>query len=128
MTSRDFCYWLQGFFEVQGLDNTVSISDGQAQLIRAHLNLVFNHEIDPDNFKNKTVDEIKVYDEIHKGARSVTEFEPTSKPTLPPPRMTPPDGPSDVIKPFISKSDGTPKAYFNDTFNPTGILEVRYNC
>lgn len=46
MTSRDFCYWLQGAFEVldpKGLD------ERQLQIIKNHLNLVFKHEIDgPD--------------------------------------------------------------------------------
>ncbi len=44
MTSRDFCYWLQGYFEIsgrQGLDGT------QCQVVKNHLNMVFRHEIDP---------------------------------------------------------------------------------
>jgi len=44
MTSRDFCYWLQGFFEIQG---EPYINDKQAAIIRNHLTLVFKHEIDP---------------------------------------------------------------------------------
>ncbi len=44
MTSRDFCYWLQGFFEVSG---ATTLSAEQAQCVKAHLNLVFKHEIDP---------------------------------------------------------------------------------
>jgi hypothetical protein len=44
MTSRDFAYWLQGFFEVS---NPQSISYEQTQMIKKHLNLVFKHEIDP---------------------------------------------------------------------------------
>jgi hypothetical protein len=44
MTSRDFCYWLQGFFEVS---NQTQIYETQVQQIRNHLNLVFQHEIDP---------------------------------------------------------------------------------
>jgi len=35
MTSRDFCFWLQGFFE------------RQTKIVKAHLALVFKHEIDP---------------------------------------------------------------------------------
>jgi hypothetical protein len=46
MTSRDFCYWLQGFFELT--DSTEAyIDDRKADLIRRHLNMVFIHEIDP---------------------------------------------------------------------------------
>jgi hypothetical protein len=44
MTSRDFCYWLQGHFELNG---TCAISAEQAALIQRHLSLVFVHEIDP---------------------------------------------------------------------------------
>lgn len=44
MTSRDFCYWLQGYFEVS---NTKEIGPKETELIKAHLNMVFKHEIDP---------------------------------------------------------------------------------
>lgn len=48
MTSRDFCYWLQGFFEVsQPANGTVVISPWQAEKIKKHLAMVFAHEIDP---------------------------------------------------------------------------------
>jgi len=47
MTSRDFCYWLQGFFELTIDDGDISVSKEQAKMIRNHLNLVFKHEIDP---------------------------------------------------------------------------------
>ncbi len=43
MTSRDFAYWLQGFFEVSARD---SITKEQTTIIKNHLNLVFLHEID----------------------------------------------------------------------------------
>ena len=44
MTSRDFAYWLMGFFEVSQAE---SITVAQTQMIKKHLNLVFLHEIDP---------------------------------------------------------------------------------
>ena len=44
MTSRDFAYWLQGFFEIADED---AITKRQADIIKKHLNLVFKHEIDP---------------------------------------------------------------------------------
>jgi len=44
MTSRDFCYWLQGFMEV---GNPSEMSPGQIATIQNHLNMVFFHEIDP---------------------------------------------------------------------------------
>lgn len=44
MTSRDFAYWLQGFFEVS---NPKTIDESQTEQIKKHLALVFKHEIDP---------------------------------------------------------------------------------
>ena len=44
MRSRDFAYWLQGFFEIS---DTNTLSEKQVHLIKQHLNLVFKHEIDP---------------------------------------------------------------------------------
>ena len=46
MTSRDFCYWLQGFFELRNNDQAV-ITAAQAETIQKHLAMVFKHEIDP---------------------------------------------------------------------------------
>lgn len=48
MTSRDFCYWLQGFFEINASKATHPELDvDQVECIRKHLALVFVHEIDP---------------------------------------------------------------------------------
>lgn len=44
MTSRDFCYWLQGHFE---LTNSQELTVQQTTTIKRHLALVFKHEIDP---------------------------------------------------------------------------------
>jgi len=44
MTSRDFAFWLQGFFEVA---NPSTIGAKETDMIKNHLNLVFKHEIDP---------------------------------------------------------------------------------
>lgn len=44
MSSRDFCYWLQGLFELR---ETAQITPKQEVLIQKHLALVFKHEIDP---------------------------------------------------------------------------------
>lgn len=50
MTSRDFVYWLQGFFEISGTDK---VSPEQVKVIRNHLNMVFKHEIDPSHGDEK---------------------------------------------------------------------------
>lgn len=45
MTSREFCYWLQGFFELghpQG-----ALNSDQVKMVKDHLALVFKHDIDP---------------------------------------------------------------------------------
>ena len=46
MTSRDFTYWLQGFFELRE-NKDAPITAEQSAIIQKHLNLVFIHEIDP---------------------------------------------------------------------------------
>lgn len=49
MTSRDFCFWLQGFFEIGEFPD---LHEGQVDCIKRHLNMVFAHEIDP-SFSNE---------------------------------------------------------------------------
>ena len=44
MNTIDFCFWLQGYFEISG---TSEISEDKAKIIQNHLSLVFKHEIDP---------------------------------------------------------------------------------
>ncbi len=55
MKSRDFCYWLQGFFE---LTKDVQIDEKQNTQIRNHLAMVFKHEIDPSMGDKKHQDEL----------------------------------------------------------------------
>lgn len=45
MQSRDFCYWLQGFFELT--EGQIEATEEQTQKIKNHLNMVFVHEITP---------------------------------------------------------------------------------
>lgn len=47
MKSRDFCYWLQGFFELTGGHADRGLSGEQAQIIQRHLALVFKHDLNP---------------------------------------------------------------------------------
>lgn len=46
MTSKDFCYWLQGYFEIT-THAKKNLTAEQVKMIQKHLNLVFKHEIDP---------------------------------------------------------------------------------
>jgi hypothetical protein len=49
MKATEFCYWLQGYFEIYGASTTPgnSLTDEQVELIQRHLALVFKHDIDP---------------------------------------------------------------------------------
>jgi len=44
MNSIDFCFWLQGYFEVS---DAKELTPSQTTIVKNHLNLVFRHEIDP---------------------------------------------------------------------------------
>lgn len=48
MTERDFCYWLQGFFEIE---NPTNITSEQVAMIKEHLQLVFNKVTGPNGLK-----------------------------------------------------------------------------
>ncbi len=45
MNSIDFCFWLQGYFELTNAGDHLSVE--QVQTVKNHLHLVFVHEIDP---------------------------------------------------------------------------------
>ena len=54
MTSRDFCYWLQGYFEIGDKvpqppepHGGYGLNGDQLECIKRHLAMVFVHEIDP---------------------------------------------------------------------------------
>lgn len=64
MTSRDFCYWLQGYFEIAGQEEDRSISGKRAEIIQRHLALVFKHEIDPSAGPLEHQEELE---KIHEG-------------------------------------------------------------
>ncbi len=68
MTSRDFVYWLQGFFEItEAGGKTEGLSPEQVSVIKRHLNLVFAHEIDPSyGSKGHQEDLNKIHDDVAK--------------------------------------------------------------
>jgi len=51
MLARDFCYWLQGYFELSNLEEVAPLENkltpDQVACIKRHLNMVFAHDIDP---------------------------------------------------------------------------------
>lgn len=44
MKATEFCYWLQGLFE---LGKPLALDAEQTALVKSHLDMVFLHEIDP---------------------------------------------------------------------------------
>ena len=76
MTSRDFCYWLQGYFELTGEGSPEPMSADKIGMIKRHLALVFKHEIDPSIAKPGTP-EAKALDAIHGSGKRPKTPEPT---------------------------------------------------
>jgi hypothetical protein len=68
MTSRDFCYWLQGYFEIASLadSSTGQITTAQADMIKRHLSMVFIHEIDPSIDQGNPVKQ-GLLNQVHNG-------------------------------------------------------------
>lgn len=63
MTSRDFCFWLQGYIEMA---EPTALSQRQLECVKNHLNLVFKHEIDPSMGDKKQQDELN---KLHGGGK-----------------------------------------------------------
>lgn len=75
MTSRDFCYWLQGWFELNStIDHREGASKETLEMIQKHLNLVFYHEIDPSYSSDPKKQEEML--EIHVGKPEKVEVKP----------------------------------------------------
>jgi hypothetical protein len=75
--SRDFCYWLQGFIELNEAANKSGEAPNprQWELVKAHLTLVFKHEIDPEA---GCVDKQKELNDIHSGKPASPLIDPTA--------------------------------------------------
>ena len=67
MKSRDFCYWLQGLFE---LGDYKTLSEQQVTVIRNHLNMVFYHDIDPSFPKDQQSELQNIHSGISRPNRS----------------------------------------------------------
>lgn len=68
MTSRDFCFWLQGYLEINDADATPTQGLGpkQVECIKKHLALAFKHEIDPNMGPKEHQDELN---KLHEGRK-----------------------------------------------------------
>ena len=62
MTSVEFCYWLQGMFE---LSAPTKLDERQTEIIKRHLDMVFVHEIDQTYPEGQQ----KLLNEIHAGEK-----------------------------------------------------------
>lgn len=59
MKSRDFCYWLQGWFELnRTTGNQKDVTPETLEMIEKHLSLVFRHEIDPSMGDREHVEDL----------------------------------------------------------------------
>ena len=63
MTAREFCYWLQGMFE---LAQPGEFNAEQTAMIKRHLAMVFVHDIDPSYPKEQK----PALDVLHAGTGS----------------------------------------------------------
>lgn len=66
MKSVEFCYWLQGFFEISTASSSIELqglTKDQTEMIKEHLQLVFVHEIDP-SYPKEQQDELN---QVHNG-------------------------------------------------------------
>lgn len=70
MTSRDFCFWLQGLFELGG---PKALDERQTDLVKRHLGMVFLHEIDPSAGGAEVQ---AVLNELHGGAPEAVQAKP----------------------------------------------------
>lgn len=74
MTSRDFCYWLQGYFELLGADQG-AMTSAQVTAVRAHLAMVFAHEIDPSMGSKEHREELQdLHDKVDKQKQLLDEI------------------------------------------------------
>jgi len=76
MTSRDFCYWLQGYFE---LSDGGRFTAEQSETVKRHLAMVFVHEIDP-SFPSE---QQSTLDKVHAVVKELTE-DAAKPPAVPP--------------------------------------------
>lgn len=88
MKMENFCYWLQGFFELKQDAHKVGFTPEQAAMIEKHLAMVFVHDIDP---KAGSPEEQEKLNKIHDGIKKATELaQHALEKAANPPRRPPP--------------------------------------
>jgi hypothetical protein len=73
MNSRDFAFWLQGFFE---LADPHTMGSTETEMIKRHLALVFVHDTDPSMGPKEQQDKLNA---IHSNKFPTTEEEAVAK-------------------------------------------------
>ncbi len=71
MKSTEFCYWLQGLFE---LATPTQLNPEQTDLIKRHLDMVFLHEID----KSYPEGEQEALNDLHSGKPKIGGKDPVT--------------------------------------------------
>ena len=89
-------------------------------MIRAHLNLVFFHAIDPETLKDKSEVEKLKYQKIHDGAKSGDTISPKEFDELI--KSIQPQDVQAIQAQDFPKAQDWPKAYFHDD------SQIVYNC
>jgi hypothetical protein len=81
MKATEFCYWLQGYFELDQASSKPgnSLSDEQVEVIQRHLALVFKHDIDPQAGPSNYQ---AALNDIHNGQNKPNPFGPNSGPMI----------------------------------------------
>lgn len=107
MTPQDFCYWLQGFFELS--TDGITVTPEQVLIIKDHLKLVFDKQT-PDRNATQPFDYDKLKKELEELVKKqpqiptppyVDPFDPQRPPYAPlyPPLWTKPIDPTG--KPYV---------------------------
>lgn len=123
MTSRDFCYWLQGLFE---LSDPKALDERQTDLLRRHLAMVFLHEIDPSM---GPVEHQEALDRAHAGDLSADREPPTALPEAPAEQATVQDPPAADITARLTEVEAQLEAAKSKLAErPKYVPPPRYRC
>lgn len=77
MKATEFCYWLQGYFELDQESSKPgkTLSAEQVEVIQRHLTVVFKHDIDPQAGPSNYQEALN---DIHSGNNKPNPFKPNS--------------------------------------------------
>lgn len=73
MEAKSFCYWLKGAIELGQLK---SFNEEQFKILDAHLDMVFEHDIDP---KMGSKEHIAALKDMHDKGKTQKDFDPNRR-------------------------------------------------